>query len=47
MATTSTTFLRLLAAHLVSVTTDPDARRTLVRVAAVRPVTGALGGWSL
>lgn len=47
MATTPTTFLRLLADFLVSVTTDPDARRCMVRVAAVRPITGTLGGWSL
>lgn len=45
--TSTTTFLRLLWEHLASVTTDPEARRTLLRTAARRPVTGGpIHGWS-
>lgn len=39
-------FCRLLAEHLISVTTEPEARTCLVRTARVRPVTGnAIHGW--
>lgn len=46
MEATTTKFLRLLWEHLVSCTTDPQARLALVRTAKVRPVTGGMiQGW--
>ena len=42
----TTTFLRLLWEHFASVTTDPEARLTLARTLAHRPVTGNfIHGW--
>lgn len=45
--TSTTTFLRLLAEHLIAMTTDPEARICLVRTATRRPITGGpIHGWS-
>lgn len=48
MEATTTSFLRLLWEHLVSFTTEPQARECLVRTAKARPITGGpIHGWNL